>query len=76
MSVKEQYDRGMQEVRAFLKTETTWQDLTIEEFSEYSSLFKSLLLLSELVMREGVYPEEYLKEELQLIYRSIKRLVF
>ncbi|MEC1524448.1 hypothetical protein P9D43_20815 [Neobacillus niacini] len=74
-NIKEQYDSGMQELREFLKAETTWQDLTFEEFSAKSGTFKSLLVLSELAMQEGVYPEEYLKDELQQILQGIKRLL-
>lgn len=72
---KDQYNFGMQELRAFLSAGTTWKDLAVGEFSEKSRLFKNLLVLSELAMREGIYQENELKDELQEIKQAIKRLL-
>lgn len=75
MSIKEQYDSSMQELQEFLSKENTWKDLSVEEFSEKSRLFKSLLLLSEIAKQEAFYSEDKLKEELQQVYQALKRLL-
>lgn len=79
MGIKVQYDSQMQELRAFLISGTTWRDLSKEEFSEKSKHIKSLLVLSEIALQEGIYSKEHLKEDLQLInkaYKTINILIF
>lgn len=75
MDLQKQYDSGMQEIREFLYSGTTWKDLMIEEFSEKSRFFKSLLVLSEFAMRNNLYAKGQLDEDLRKIRQAIKRLL-
>ncbi|MGG3235631.1 hypothetical protein ABEP17_19595 [Priestia flexa] len=76
IKIKEQYDTEMQGLHAFLLSGTTWRDLSKEEFSDKSKHIKSLLVLSEIALQEGIYSKEHLKEDLQLINKAIKQLIF
>jgi hypothetical protein len=73
--LKERYDSMLEDLEAFLQTETSYKDLTVEQFQNESKLFWERTGIWELAYAQELYPKEKLDEDFSRIKLHAKRLL-